>query len=134
MDVIISKPVPAQVIQQNMQDLHDGLDSLWRHSVAAQVKRMRVRKPKSASLPHFQIGDTVLEAKGVSRGTAQHAGHGVDRATRGGWCSKLVCVRSATGSGQAQASGCTRGPHASVRQRAAGDAGECYGNRAGGAA
>ena len=129
MDVIISKPVPAQVIQQNMQDLHNGLAGLWRHAVrsgAGQAKE-RARVPSSLSNRGHSAGSERCQE-------AQHAKHGVDGATRGGWCSKLVCVRSATGSGQAQASGCTRGPHASVRQRAAGDAGECYGNRAGGAA
>ena len=48
-----------------MQELHDGMEGLWRDAVAAQVRRRRGRKPKRATLPEFAIGDLVLVAKAV---------------------------------------------------------------------
>ena len=64
-DAVIGEPVPSEVLEQNMQGLHDALEGLWRDAVVAQAKRRRGRKPKRATLPQFSVGDTVLVAKGV---------------------------------------------------------------------
>ena len=57
--------MPSEEIERHMQGLHDGLEGLWRDAVTAQRKRRRGCKPKRATLPQFNVGDTVLVAKGV---------------------------------------------------------------------
>ena len=44
-DAVIGEPVPSELLEQNMQELHDALGGLWRDAVVAQVKRRRGRKP-----------------------------------------------------------------------------------------
>ena len=61
----IGDPVPSEEIERHMQGLHEGLEGLWRDAVTAQNKRRRGRKPKRATLPQFNVGDTVLVAKAV---------------------------------------------------------------------
>ena len=61
-DAVIGESVPSEVLEENMQELHDALEELWRDAVVAQVKRRRGRKPKRATLPQFSVGDTVLVA------------------------------------------------------------------------